>query len=130
MRSIVGGSIVGVKLILSNMDIKEKFGHKVKELRENKGFSIEQLANISNVDRNYISDIEKGKRNVSIEIMEKIVLALDADFIEFSNDNNFKKRKDYLMNLKLIVKSNNNQLVDMLFDSILCSSDIIIFFKS
>ncbi len=91
MRSIVGGSIVGVKLILSNMDIKEKFGHKVKELRENKGFSIEQLANISNVDRNYISDIEKGKRNVSIEIMEKIILALDTDLVQFFNDNNFKK---------------------------------------
>jgi transcriptional regulator with XRE-family HTH domain len=91
MRSIVGGSIVGVKLILSNMEIKEKFGQKVKELREQKGFSIEQLANISNVDRNYISDIEKGKRNVSIEIMEKIIFALDTDFIEFFNDNNFKK---------------------------------------
>ncbi|MFV8357711.1 helix-turn-helix domain-containing protein [Flavobacterium sp. XS1P32] len=91
MRPIVGGSIVGVKLILSNMDIKEKFGHKVKELRENKGFSIEQLANISNVDRNYISDIEKGKRNVSIEIMEKIILGLDTDFMELFNDNNFKK---------------------------------------
>ncbi|MDI6049349.1 helix-turn-helix transcriptional regulator [Flavobacterium sp. XS2P24] len=90
MRSIVGGSIVGVKLILSNMDIKEKFGHKVKELRENKGFSIEQLANISNVDRNYISDIEKGKRNVSIEIMEKIILALDTDFPIFFNNNEFK----------------------------------------
>ena len=90
MRSIVGGSIVGVKLILSNMDIKEKFGHKVKELRENKGFSIEQLANISNVDRNYISDIEKGKRNVSIEIMEKIILALDTDFMEFFNDKKIK----------------------------------------
>ena len=91
MRSIVCGSKVGVKLILSNMDIKEKFGHKVKELRENKGFSIEQLANISNVDRNYVSDIEKGKRNVSIEIMEKIILALDTDFMEFFNYNNFKK---------------------------------------
>ncbi|WP_244289535.1 helix-turn-helix domain-containing protein [Flavobacterium tiangeerense] len=91
MRSIVGGSIVGVKVILSNMDIKEKFGHKVKELRENKGFSIEQLANISNVDRNYISDIEKGKRNVSIEIIEKIILALDTEFMEFFNDKNFKK---------------------------------------
>ncbi|WP_426090403.1 helix-turn-helix domain-containing protein [Flavobacterium sp. DSR3-2] len=91
MRSIVGGSIVGVKLILSNMEIKEKFGQKVKELREQKGFSVEQLANISNVDRNYISDIEKGKRNVSITIIEKIILALDTDFIEFFNDNSFKK---------------------------------------
>lgn len=73
------------------MEIKEKFGLKVKVLREEKGFSIEQLANISNVDRNYISDIEKGKRNVSIEIMEKIILALDTDFMTFFNDNNFKK---------------------------------------
>ncbi|MBP9792930.1 MAG: helix-turn-helix transcriptional regulator [Flavobacterium sp.] len=37
--------------------------------KRRKGISIEHLANISNVDRNYISDIEKGKRNVSIEIM-------------------------------------------------------------
>jgi transcriptional regulator with XRE-family HTH domain len=73
------------------MEIKEKFAQKVKELREQKGFSIEQLANISNVDRNYISDIEKGKRNVSIEIMEKIILALDTDFTNFFGDNSFKK---------------------------------------
>ncbi|MFV8360396.1 helix-turn-helix domain-containing protein [Flavobacterium sp. LS1P3] len=73
------------------MNIKEKFGFKVKQLREEKGFSIEYLANISNVDRTYISDIEKGKRNVSITIIEKIILALDTDFIEFFNDNNFKK---------------------------------------
>lgn len=73
------------------MNIKEKFGQKVKSLREQKGISIEHLANISNVDRNYISDIEKGKRNVSITIMEKIIIALDADFITFFNDKNFKK---------------------------------------
>lgn len=73
------------------MNIKEKFGIKVKELREQKGFSIEYLANISNVDRTYISDIEKGKRNVSIEIAEKIINALETDFGAFFNDNNFKK---------------------------------------
>jgi transcriptional regulator with XRE-family HTH domain len=73
------------------MNIKEKFGLKVKELREQKGCSIEYLANISNVDRTYISDIEKGKRNVSIEIMEKIITALDTDLGAFFNDNNFKK---------------------------------------
>ena len=73
------------------MNIKEKFGFKVKELREQKGYSIEYLANISNVDRNYISDIEKGQRNVSIEIIEKIITALDTDFGAFFNDNSFKK---------------------------------------
>lgn len=73
------------------MNIKEKFGLKVKKIRVEKGFSIEYLANISNVDRNYISDIEKGQRNVSIEIIEKIITALDTDFGAFFNDNNFKK---------------------------------------
>ncbi|MEP6804582.1 MAG: helix-turn-helix transcriptional regulator [Flavobacterium sp.] len=73
------------------MNIKEKFGFKVKELREQKGYSIEYLANISNVDRNYISDIEKGQRNISIEIIEKIITALHTDFGAFFNDNNFKK---------------------------------------
>ncbi len=73
------------------MNIKEKFGQKVKSLREQKGISIEHLANISNVDRNYISDIERGKRNVSIEIIEKIITALDTDFGAFFNDKDFKK---------------------------------------
>lgn len=73
------------------MNIKEKFGQKVKSLREEKNISIEYLANISNVDRNYISDIEKGKRNVSIEIMGKIIHAFEIDFTTFFNDKNFKK---------------------------------------
>lgn len=52
---------------------------------------MEHLANISNVDRNYISDIEKGKRNVSIEIIEKIITALDSDLATFFNDKGFTK---------------------------------------
>ena len=89
--TIVCRSIVGVKVILKIMNIKEKFGKKVKQLREERQFSIEYLANVSNVDRNYISDIEKGKRNVSIEIIEKIILAFNTDFSTFFNDTEFKK---------------------------------------
>ncbi len=73
------------------MNIQEKFGNKVKSLREQKGISIEHLANNSNVDRNYISDIEKGKRNVSIEVIEKIMTGLDTDLATFFNDKNFKR---------------------------------------
>lgn len=93
MRPIVGGSIVGAGIILRIMDIRGKFGLKVRLLREEKNFSIEHLANISNVDRNYISDIEKGKRNVSITIIEKIILALDIDLATFFNDKQFKNDK-------------------------------------
>lgn len=67
------------------MEIKEKFGLKIKSLREKKEISIEHLANISNVDRNYISDIEKGKRNVSITIIEKLSKGLEVEIQELFN---------------------------------------------
>lgn len=73
------------------MNLKEKIGDKVKVLRLEKDITIEYLANISDVDRNYISDIEKGKRNVSIEILEKIVVALETDLATFFNDQKFKR---------------------------------------
>jgi transcriptional regulator with XRE-family HTH domain len=55
------------------MNIKEKFGLRIRNLREQKKYSIEHLANISDVDRNYLSAIEKGKRNCSLEIQEKYI---------------------------------------------------------
>jgi transcriptional regulator with XRE-family HTH domain len=61
------------------MDLRKKFGSKVKQLREQKGYSIEYLANIANIDRTYISDIEKGNRNVSLLIIEKLAKSLDVD---------------------------------------------------
>lgn len=71
------------------MNLKEEFGQKIKSLREQKKFSIEYLANIANIDRTYISDIEKGKRNVSLLIIEKLSKALDVsiqDLFDYTNE--------------------------------------------
>jgi len=57
-------------------DIKKKLGEKIREIRKKKGFSQEALAFKSNLHRTYISDIERGFRNVSIENIEKIAKAL------------------------------------------------------
>lgn len=59
------------------MDIKKRFGSKVKKLRLEAGLSQEQLAYKAEIDRTYINDIEKGERNVSIEIAEKLAIALN-----------------------------------------------------
>lgn len=67
------------------MNLKVKFGHKIKQLREQKGYSIEYLANVANIDRTYISDIEKGKRNVSLLIIEKLSKALEVSIQELFN---------------------------------------------
>ncbi|MFN8284172.1 MAG: helix-turn-helix transcriptional regulator [Chitinophagales bacterium] len=58
------------------MDIKVKFGNRVKDLRTKAGISQEKLAHLANLDRTYIPSIEQGKRNVSITVIEKISFAL------------------------------------------------------
>ncbi len=67
------------------MEIKQQFGLKIKELREERQYSIEYLANIANIDRSYISDIEKGKRNVSLLIIEKLSKALNVNIQDLFN---------------------------------------------
>lgn len=61
-----------------NMNIKQKFGLKIKELRKIKGLSQEKLANLAEIDRTYLPTIEKGERNVSIEVIEKLAKALEV----------------------------------------------------
>lgn len=73
------------------MDIKLKIGQRIKELRHALKLSQEALANKSDVDRTYMTDVENGRRNISVEILEKIITALDVSYAEFFNSKEFKK---------------------------------------
>jgi transcriptional regulator with XRE-family HTH domain len=70
------------------MEINDFFGKRVSELRKEKGFSQEKLALESDIDRTYISDIEKGNRNVSLEIVNKISKTLDINISQLFKDYN------------------------------------------
>jgi len=64
------------------MNIKEKFGTRIREMRLKQGISQEELAFRADLDRTYIPSIEKGKRNVSIEVVEKLAKALNVEVPE------------------------------------------------
>ena len=68
------------------MEIKKKFGEQVKKLRLEKGLSQEALANEAGLDRTYIPSIEKGERNVSITVVEKIANALNVKISSLFNE--------------------------------------------
>lgn len=60
-------------------DIKLKLGKRIKEIRIKGGYSQEELASLAKLHRTYISDIERGGRNVSVENIEKIARALKIE---------------------------------------------------
>ena len=59
-----------------------QFGHAVRAVRRDRGLSQEHLADICGLHRTYVSDIELGKRNVSLENIEKIAAAFNMSITE------------------------------------------------
>ncbi len=60
----------------STMNIQTQLGIRIKQLRKEKGISQEELAFKAGLHRTYMSDVERGTRNVSIRNIEKIAKAL------------------------------------------------------
>ena len=52
------------------------FGKKLRSIREKLSMSQEMLAELSDLDRTYISSVERGKRNISLRNIIKIANAL------------------------------------------------------
>lgn len=58
------------------MDIRSRLGAKVKRLREAKGLSQEELAFQADMHRTYVSGIERGKRNPTVTVLERLARPL------------------------------------------------------
>jgi len=75
------------------MEIEKKIGDRILELRKAKNFSQEKLAEKADLDRTYVSSVERGKRNVSIVNLEKISIALGCSLQDFFTSENFTNKK-------------------------------------
>ncbi len=73
------------------MNIKEKIGARIRELREEKKLSQTDLAVDAEINRGYLNAVEKGSRNVSAVNLEKIVIALNVTLKEFFDSEIFSE---------------------------------------
>lgn len=72
------------------MNISEKIGSRLKNIRIELDITQEKLSELSELHTTYISDIENGKRNISMKSLEKIILGLNITFVSFFDDKIFK----------------------------------------
>jgi transcriptional regulator with XRE-family HTH domain len=79
------------------MDIKTKIGLRIKEIRTEKELTQEAVAFKAEIDRTFMNHVENGRRNVSVESLEKLICSgLDTNFkVFFSGDifSNNKRKK-------------------------------------
>lgn len=63
-----------------------EFGRRLRELRRKRGIAQELLAQMAGLDRNYVTEAERGKANPSLETIGSLAEALDVDDVALISD--------------------------------------------
>jgi transcriptional regulator with XRE-family HTH domain len=64
------------------MDIRKKFGKRLRALREDRGWSQEEFADRAGLHRTYVSAVERGVRNPTLSVLERLAKALGVSMAE------------------------------------------------
>ena len=77
---------------MTQLDPKMRVGLRIKELRAGLGLSQEAFAYSIEMSRTYFAEVETGKRNVSIENIDRIARGLGVSLRGFFDSNLFAER--------------------------------------
>ena len=64
------------------MDIRKKLGKRLRALREERGWSQEEFADRAGLHRTYVSAVERGVRNPTLSVLERLAKALGVSIEE------------------------------------------------
>ncbi len=70
------------------MNLNLFIGQRISEFRKSKNLSQVELAFKANIDRTYMSSIERGKRSISLAVAIKLMSALEIDLLKLIEKDN------------------------------------------
>jgi len=76
------------------MNEKKLIGRRIKELRKSKGLSQEKLAEKAETSTNYLSRMERGTENPTLDMLIKLANALEVEMWEMFDFGHVKSHKE------------------------------------
>jgi transcriptional regulator with XRE-family HTH domain len=67
------------------MKLRAVVARNLRVLRKRNGFTQEELADIAGINRNYVGQIEREEKSPTVDIVEKLSIALDVDATQIFN---------------------------------------------
>jgi transcriptional regulator with XRE-family HTH domain len=74
----------------------KKVGERIRSIRKERNLSQEELAERSGIHTNYVGQVERGEKNLTLETLEKIVSGLDISLEQLFRYLGPMERKDAL----------------------------------
>ena len=97
------------------MSLKEKLGKRIQEIRKSKKLTQEKLAEMIGLDTPNLSNIERGKRFVTAETLEKIINALDVNEKDLFDFEHIKTREELLKSINKILNNSKTQDIEYFY---------------
>lgn len=76
-------------------DLKKQIGQRLREYRNAKEYSIEELAHIADMNAVHLASLERGEKNITLSTLEKVVGALGISFADVFSFEETIKQPEY-----------------------------------
>jgi len=86
------------------MKIQEKLGKRIKQIRELKGLTQENFEEASGINARYLSALERGQKNVTVQILEKVAKTLNIEVLDLFYFES-KDQKNFDVDLNSVLKT-------------------------
>lgn len=73
------------------MTIQERIGKRITLLRKEKKLSQQKFAYEADIERSFLTHIEKGRKNISVGTLQRILVALEISVKDFFDSKEFSK---------------------------------------
>ncbi|MDB5222142.1 MAG: helix-turn-helix transcriptional regulator [Chitinophagaceae bacterium] len=73
------------------MELTEKIGKRITELRKAKKISQQKFSYEADIERSFLTHIEKGRKNISVGTLQRITSALQISLKDFFDSKEFSK---------------------------------------
>ena len=95
--------------------LKEKLGKRIQEIRKSKKLTQEKLAEMIGLDTPNLSNIERGKRFVTAETLEKIINALGISEKNLFDLEHIKSREELIASIINILYASETKDVEYFY---------------
>jgi transcriptional regulator with XRE-family HTH domain len=95
------------------MEIKKLIGSRIKHLRKAKGLSQEELSEKVGLSSKYLSSIERGNENPTLDTFMKLAQALNVEIYELFNYASERSLKDSKKFLLELIRDSDKEKLDL-----------------
>ncbi len=95
--------------------LKEKLGKRIQEIRKSKKLTQEKLAEMIGIDTPNLSNIERGKRFVSSDTLEKIIKSLNVKEKDLFDFEHVKSKNELINSINNILNESDIKEIEYFY---------------